>query len=176
MKKLTAIILVISILLGFLSTAFASDPYVLAPDDIIEVKILNRKDLDTKQTIAPDGSISLPLIDRTIAGGKTLAEVNSYLTSEFGKYIRNTQVVVFLKPRPIYIVQHDLKKNTWEVKEASSIEEAQALAGKYYTGVIKYGETVYVEVGKSPDWWEDNWYKVITATAVVAGAYVTLNR
>ena len=162
-------------LLGFVSTAFAAD-YKLAPDDTLEVKILSRTDLDTKQTIAPDGSISLPLIGRTIAGGKTLEELNSYLTGEFGKYIRNAQIVVFLKPRPIYIVQHDLKKNTWEVKEASSIEEAKALAGKDYTGVIKYGETVYVEVGKKPDWWEENWYKVITGVAVVAGVYSTLNK
>lgn len=35
---------------------------------------------------------------------------------EFKKYLKNPQVVVFLNPRPIYIVQHDLKKNIWEVK------------------------------------------------------------
>ena len=175
MKKLIAIILMVSMLLGFISTAFAAE-YKLAPDDLLEVKILNRTDLDTKQTVAPDGSISLPLIGRTIAGGKTLEELNNYLVAEFKKYLRNPQVVVFLNPRPIYIVQHDLKKNTWEVKEANSIEEAKALAGKNYSGEIKYGETVYVEVGKKPDFWEDNWYKVITGIAVVVGLYVSLNR
>lgn len=176
MKKYVSLVLIILMLFSLMSSVFASDAYLLSPDDLIEVKILNRKDLDTKQAIAPDGSISLPIIGRTIAGGKTLEELNSYLVGEFGKYVKNPQVVVFLKPRPIYIVQHDLKKNIWEVKKASSIEEAKALAGENYTGEIKYGETVYVEVGKRPDWWEDNWYKVITATAVIAGIYVTLNR
>lgn len=175
MKKLTSVILIISMSLGFISTAFAAD-YKLAPDDVLEVKLLNRKDLDTKQTIAPDGSISLPLIGRAIAGGKTLEELNNYLMAEFKKYLKNPQVVISLNPRPIYIVHHDVRKNTWEVKEASSIEEARALAGKDYTGTIEYGGTVYVEVNKRPDFWEDNWYKVITATAVVAGVYVTLNR
>ncbi|MBU0687729.1 MAG: polysaccharide biosynthesis/export family protein [Candidatus Margulisbacteria bacterium] len=177
MKKSICILLIMSFLLGLnlSSIGFAAD-YTLAPDDILEVKIINRKDLNTKQTIAPDGSISLPLIGRTIAGGKTLDELNSSLVTEFKKYIQNPQVVVFLDPRPIYIVQHDVRKNTWDVKEASSIEEARALAGKDYTGTIAYGETITVEVNKKPDWWEDNWYKVLTGVAVVAGVYATLNR
>lgn len=175
MKKLTAMTLIISMLLGFTTSAFAAE-YKLAPDDTLEIKVLNRDDLDTKQIIAPDGSISLPLIGRTIAGGKTLEELNHQLVSRFSKYIQSPQVVVFLVPRPIYIVHHNVRKNTWDIKEANSIEEAKALAGKDYTGVIKYGETIVVEVNKKPDFWEDNWYKVITATAVIAGVYVTLNR
>jgi hypothetical protein len=67
------------------------------------------------------------------------------------------------------VIQHDLKKNTWEVKEAKSIEEAKAFAGKEYKGDIKYGDIINVDVSREPDFFEENWYKIITATAVVVG-------
>jgi hypothetical protein len=170
MKKLISVFLLIvldlTFIIGNLSLAYE---YTLAPNDTLEIKILNKKDLDTKQTIAPDGTISLPFLDRITASGKTLSEFEAYLKSELGKYIEKPQIIVYLTPRSIYVVQHDLKKNTWEVKEAKSIPEAKAYAGEDYTKEIKYGDVVTVDVGKQPDWWEDNWYKVITATAVIAG-------
>jgi hypothetical protein len=41
---------------------------------------------------------------------------------------------------------------------------------------IKHGDIVSVEVGEKPDFWEQNWYKIITGTAVMVGIYATLNR
>lgn len=82
--------------------------------------------------------------------------------------------MVYLTPRPIYVIQHDLKKNTWDVKEAKSVEEARALAGRNYTGEIKHGNVISVEVSEKPDWWETNWYKVITGTAVLVGIYTSV--
>jgi polysaccharide export outer membrane protein len=155
--------------------SFAAD-YVLAPNDQLEVKIIGQKDLDTKQTIAPDGTISLPLLGRVTAQGQTLKGFNEYLSAEFAKYITRPQVVVYLTPRPIYVIKHDVNKNTWDVKEAKSVPEAKALAGKDYSGEIKPGEIVSVEVGEKPDWWESNWYKVITGTAVLVGIYATVRK
>jgi hypothetical protein len=74
------------------------------------------------------------------------------------------------------VIQHDLKKNIWDVKEAKSIDEARALAGRNYTSQISNGDIVSVEVGQKPDWWEDNWYKVLTGAAVAVGIYATLQR
>ena len=177
MKKAICLFLIISTLLGFgiSDLGFALD-YVLASGDQLEIKVINHKDFDTKQAIAPDGSISLPLIGRITAQGQTLNSFDKYLAAEFSKYIDKPQVVVYLTPRPIYVIQHDLKKNTWDVKEAKSVEEARALAGRNYTGQISNGDIVSVEAGEKPDWWESNWYKVITGTAVLVGIYATLKR
>jgi len=90
---------------------FCSD-YTLAPGDQLEVCLIGQKDLDTKQTIAPDGSISLPLVSRVIAEGKTLKSMNEYLVSEYSKYVKNPQVVISLTPRPIYVIQHDVRQYT----------------------------------------------------------------
>ncbi|MDI6732149.1 MAG: hypothetical protein QME05_06275 [Candidatus Margulisbacteria bacterium] len=40
----------------------------------------------------------------------------------------------------------------------------------------KNGDIVSVEVSQKPDWWEDNWYKVLTGAAVIVGGYTTLHR
>jgi len=177
MKKLISVFLLIvlnfTFVIGNLSFAF---DYTLAPNDLLEVKILNQKDMDTKQTIAPDGTIALPFLGRVQAQGKTLNEFQTYLTTEFAKYVDKPQLVVYLTPRSIYVVQHDLKKNTWDVKEAKSIPEAKAFAGEDYTKEIKYGDVITVDVGLQPDWWENNWYKVLTGIAVAVGIYETLKK
>ena len=178
MKKMTSLILItifLSSALGIRNSAFASD-YLLAPNDTLEIRVVGQKDLDTKQTIAPDGTISLPLLGRVTAQGQTLSNFNKSLSAEFAQYIKNPQVVVYLTPRPIYVIQHDVRKNTCDVKEAKSVNEAKALAGRSYTGEIKQGDIVSVDVSDKPDFWEQNWYKIITGTAILVGIYATLHR
>jgi len=184
MKKLISVFLLIILNLTCLpagrhlslsSSALAYE-YTLAPNDLLEIKLLNQKDMDTKQTIAPDGTISLPFLGRITAQGKTINEFQTYLTTEFAKYVDKPQLVVYLTPRSIYVVQHNLKTNLSEVKEAKSITEAKAFAGGDYTKEIKYGDVITVDVGDQPDWWENNWYKVLTGAAVVVGIYETLKK
>ena len=80
-------------------------------------------------------------------------------------------MLVYLTPRPIYVIQHDVKKNAWEVKAAKSVDEARAFAGLDPTFTIEHGKVYKVTMSKKPDWWESNWYKVITAPAVIVGIY-----
>ncbi len=185
MKKPIAILLLTIFIHSFVICNWSfviADEYRLAPSDQLEIRIIGQKDLDTKQTIAPDGSISLPLLGRVTAQGQTLTAFNKNLTTDYSKYIRNPQVVVYLTPRPIYVIQHDVRKNTWDVKEAKSIAEANAYMGvsspnsQLQTPNLHHGATVSVEVGQKPDWWEDNWYKVLTGAAVLVGGYATLHR
>lgn len=41
---------------------------------------------------------------------------------------------------------------------------------------VAHGGVYKVNSGKEPDWWEDNWYKVLTATAVVVGVISTTRK
>lgn len=176
MKKFVAYFVIAGLLSPLFSTLVYAYEYALATNDLLEVKILNQKDMDTKQTIAPDGTISLPFLGRVQAQGKTLSEFQAYLTTEFAKYINKPQLVVYLTPRSIYVIQRNLDKNTWDVKEAKSIEEARAFAGKDYDKQINYGDVIEVNVSREPNWWADNWYRILTGTAVVVGIYATLNK
>ena len=176
MKKFVVYLIIASLLSPMIASFAYAFEYTLATNDLLAVKILNQKDMDTKQTITPDGTIALPFLGRVQAQGKTLTEFQAYLTTEFAKYVDKPQLVVYLTPRSIYVVQHDIKKNTWDVKEAKSIPEAKAFAGEDYTKEIKYGDVITVDVGLQPDWWENNWYKVLTGIAVAVGIYETLKK
>jgi len=177
MKKIISVFLIVALnLTVILSNLAMAYEYTLAPNDLLEINVLNKKDLDTKQTITPDGSISLPFLGRVQAQGKTLNEFQTYLTTEFSKYIEKPQLIVYLTPRSIYVIQHNLEKKTWEVKEAKTIEEARAFAGKDFKGDIHYGDVIEVSTGEEPNWFADNWYRIITGIAVVVGIYATLNK
>jgi len=140
----------------------------LAPGDVLDIQIINKKDLNTKQPVAPDGTINLPLFGRYNVEGKSLVEIQKILEEHFKKYIQAPQLAIYLEPRPIYVIQRDLAKKTWDVKVAESVTEARALAGNYQ-GSINHGDVISVDTGKEPDWFEENWYKLLTATAVIYG-------
>jgi len=176
MRRLVVYLVIMSLISPLIASLSYAFEYTLAPNDTLEVKIIGQKDMDTKQTIAPDGTISMPFLGRITASGKTLSEFETYLKTELAKYIEKAQIIVYLTPRSIYVIQHNIKTNLSEVKEAKSITEAKAFAGEDYTKEIKYGDVITVDVGDQPDWWENNWYKVITATAVVVGIITTLNK
>ena len=176
-RKTICVFLIIlhSLVIGNWSLVIATE-YILGPNDQLEINIIGQPDLTTKQVVTPDGTISLPVIGRIKVSGLTLNQLDEYLSAEFAKYIQKPKIIVYLTARPIYVIQHDIKKNTWDVKAAGSIEEARALAGEKYTGDISYGDIVNVEVSRKPDFFEENWYKIITAGAVLVGIYSTLNR
>jgi protein involved in polysaccharide export with SLBB domain len=170
--------------------------YRLSPNDTLEIHVIGRDELTTKQTITPDGTISVPILGRIVVSGKTLFELDSLLESGFAKMVKAPSVVTYLTPwslsavadgvpKGIFVVIQDLKKETWSVKEAKTVSEALAwTAGQdfWVNGVkvsrsatltapplIQPGDTVLVKMGEKPSFWEANWYKVLTSLAVVSG-------
>lgn len=178
MKKLASI-LIITTLFGFgisdLGFCDAS-PYRLGPYDTIELGVVNHPELTIKQTISPDGQTSLPLLGVVSAEGHTLKDFQKLLTDSYSAYIDNPQITINLTPKPIYVVQYDLKKDTWEVKTAKSVDEARAYADIDPTLTIEHGNVYKVTMGTRPDFWDSNWYKVITATAVLVGINSALHK
>jgi polysaccharide export outer membrane protein len=175
MKKLiTIFVLTVYSSLCFLTSASLALPYILTPGDILEVQILNRKDLNTKQEIGPNGKISLPFMDRVSVAGMSLSEFEIYAKTELAKYIDKPDVIVYLTPRSIHVVQHFLKTDTIVNKTATTIDEARSYVGEGYTKEIHYGDVIYVDVGTEPTWWDNNWVAVIAALAVVVGIGVNL--
>ena len=120
MKKAICILLI-----AILNLSLA-ESFRLSPGDQLEIRIIDHSIFDTKQSIAPDGTISLPAVGRIQAQGLTLAQLDNCIVTGFSKYIENPQIVVYLT--------------------------------------------------QQPDFMDKNWYKIITATAIVVGIYSSLNR
>jgi len=151
--------------------------YILQPSDILDIQLLNNPKYNTKQTIAPDGTISLPFLGRVKAKDKTLNELDSLISTGFGKYLAQPQIVVTLvhkdkiatniksteiktQDSPIMLVINDLKKETTEVKSVKTVQEAKAwmAAGDRCSIIDKDdlevtpGDIVKIEIGQpEPD-------------------------
>ena len=54
MKKSICLLLLTCFLTPVLSFPALAGAYILAPNDQLEIKVINHKDFDTKQAIAPD--------------------------------------------------------------------------------------------------------------------------
>ncbi|MBI5400198.1 polysaccharide biosynthesis/export family protein [Candidatus Saganbacteria bacterium] len=178
MRKIISVLLIIvlySLVIGNWSLVIA-DEYRLGPYDTVELEVMNHPELKAKQTVTPDGLASFPLVGVVSVEGKSLKGLQDFLVENYSIFIEKPKLTIGLTPRPIYIVQYDLKKDTWEVKMAKSVDEAKALTGFDPTLTVEHGNIYKVTMGNKPEWMEQNWYKVITATAVLVGIYTSLNR
>jgi len=123
-----------------LTTAITA--YSPQPGDTLDIQILNKKDLNTRQLVAPDGTVSLPLIGRLSVKGKSLETIDTLLKTEFAKYIQNPVLVVQLdsvkKTTPTtetnyYVSFVDPISGLVTVKSVQTISEAMAwTAGKNF--------------------------------------------
>lgn len=172
----------------------AAQPYILKPKDTIEIKVINHNEFTIKQEITPDLTLSVPLIGRISVENKTLNDLDQTLKTELSKYIQNLQLVVLLTPQKdtppatsIFVTLFDQNKQTWEVKKTESVAEALAYTGNQPftlqrgtqmlspTTNLLSGDILTVKTGKEPDFWGDNWYKLLSAASVVLGIYNVLH-
>ena len=76
----------------------APGDYELGPLDVIEVSVFEVPELTKTLQVSSGGDISLPLIGRVTAGGRTIAELEREIEARLGKdYLQSPQVSVFVK-------------------------------------------------------------------------------
>ncbi len=186
--KLPKVCFVLSIFIFTATILFAAD-YRLQPGDTLEVQVIGKRDLTTKQPISPDGTVALPFAGRINVQGKTLPEMDALLKQKIGRLVLGSEVIVVLEKmnkekeldpsKIIFIALHDLGKDTVEIKKTENLTEALA-----YTAALPFtvkranvelgattnilaGDIVTVKIGKRPDFIEDNWYKLLSGAGIV---------
>jgi len=79
--------------------------YQIAAGDVLSVNVVNFPNLSTPQTmVAPDGTISLPLLDQVSVTGLTRDQVTRLLTNKWRKYVINPAVTVSLTQKHVQTV------------------------------------------------------------------------
>jgi len=75
------------------NTAAAS--YVVGPGDILEVTVLDQAEVSRSTTVQPDGRFTMPLLGDIEVAGKTVAEIQRFITEALSKdFLVNPQVEV----------------------------------------------------------------------------------
>jgi len=111
--------------------------YVLSPNDVVQVKVYQEDDLETKMRIGKDGTTSFPLIGVINLGGKTVAQAADLIRARLADgYLVNPQVtvsVVEYAKRRFTVLGQVQKPGTYEIpnEESMTFLQAVAMAGGY---------------------------------------------
>ena len=133
--------------------------YILAPNDLVEIRVFQEDDLQSKLRISKDGTITFPLVGPVRIGGKTPQDAARTIRDALAKgYLINPQVTVnvlsYTKYR-VTVLGQVQKPGTYDFpdREKMSLLEAIGLAGGYTRGanpskvivkrIVSGEETVY---------------------------------
>lgn len=117
--------------------ALESKSYVLSPSDLLQIKVYQEPDLETKLRLGKDGSATFPLLGTVNLGGKTLEEATTYIRDRLEKdYLVNPQVtvtVVEYSKRRFTVLGQVQKPGYYEIpnEESVTLLQAIAMAGGY---------------------------------------------
>lgn len=84
------------------------DDYILGPDDVVKIKVLNEENLDKTVTVSPDGFITYPLLGDLRVDGLTTAQLDAQISSLLARdFLVDPEVIIEVtKPRTkrVYIM------------------------------------------------------------------------
>jgi len=110
----------------------AGSAYLLAPDDIVSVTVVNFPNLSTQSTVLPDGTISVPILGSVKASGKTTEELAQYLAKEWDRFVVRPSVTVsvYQKRKATVVVNgFAAKLGTLEYRPGMRLSDALAEVG-----------------------------------------------
>src|SRR4030081_370327 len=109
-----------------------SKDFIVGTEDVIEVQVWDNKDLNQVVFVRPDGKTSLPLAGEIQAAGKTVQELQDYLSAVYSKTVKGAAVTVIIreiKSRPIYFVGGFGKPGAMQLTRDLTLLQAVALVG-----------------------------------------------
>ncbi len=115
--------------------------YQLGPGDKIFVSVFNQDDLSGEYTINGSGEFVMPLIDKVLADGLTIAELSDVIVNKLKPdYLLNPQVSIeVLNFRPYYIIGEINSSGSYPYVEGMTFLNAVAIAGGFtYRARKKY--------------------------------------
>ena len=126
-------LLVICSLLSSLVQAADSD-YRLGPGDLLRVSVFGSPELSGEVRVSESGFITYPLIGQVQVSGKSPAQVEAQLMSQFteGGYLRNPQVSVLVmeyRSQKVSVLGHVTKPGQYSLTSASRVLDMLAEAG-----------------------------------------------
>jgi protein involved in polysaccharide export with SLBB domain len=147
---------VLGTLTGCITTPVASPDWpepeeprvVLLPGDSVEIEFAFHPELNSTQTIRPDGKISLQLIDEVLAAGLEPAELRQVLHDSYQPNLRNPEinvVVASFESSRVYVGGEVLAPGVYPMRGGSlSALEAVMMAGGFQPRSARMSEVVVI--------------------------------
>lgn len=133
-KKTRALLLIASLAsaAGYLH-AESQSTYVLGPEDLISIRILEAQDIaDKPLRIDSRGYIELPLAGRCLAGGLTVEQLQQELSSRLKTYIRDPHISITIeesRSQPVSVIGAVTTPGLHQLQGQKTLTEVLAMAG-----------------------------------------------
>ncbi len=118
-------------LLGF--AAAADDVYILGPGDKIRITVFGNEDVSGDVEIDPSGQVSLPLIQKVPAAGKSVAQLQDDIFARLSPdFIKSPKITIeILTYRPFYIYGEVQRPGSYPYAAGMTVVNAVAVAGGF---------------------------------------------
>ena len=107
--------------------------YLLGPDDVITVHVVDAEEIPDKPIrIGSTGYISLPMVGRIEAGGRTVDDLEKEITERLKTYIRNPEVAVGVaeqRSQPVSVIGEVATPGIHQLQGRKTLVEILSLAG-----------------------------------------------
>ena len=126
---------------------------VLGPGDVIDVKFRFTPELDYKQTIRPDGKISLLMIDEVTVAGLTPEGLDKHLTQLYSTKLKSpeiTVIVVSLSKPLIYLTGQVKRPDAYNLDTGTTVLKAIAMAGGF-TELASQGKVTIIRTANGKE-------------------------
>jgi len=113
--------------------------YIIGTEDVLDVQVWERKDLNHTVFVRPDGRTSLPLVGEIMVAGKTVQELQDHLATVYEKTTPSAVVTVIVKEirsRPVYFVGGFGKPGPMQLTRELTLMQAISVVG----GVVSGGD------------------------------------
>lgn len=118
----------------YAGSALAQDAgYKVQPNDILAVSVWKEPELQNDAVLVrPDGMFSFPLVGQVDARGKTVAELQQFITERLAKFIADPVVTVAIKEvrgNKVYVIGQVNKPGEFIVNPRVDVMQALSMAG-----------------------------------------------
>jgi len=106
--------------------------YTLHPGDQLDIVVSSAPELSRTLTVGPDGRVVMPMSQSIMAAGRTFGQVQSQLTAELGKQLRDPTIAVTPRayaPEQIYVGGQVGQPGTYTIPSKIGALEAILMAG-----------------------------------------------
>jgi polysaccharide export outer membrane protein len=119
--------------LAFATGAMAQDPnYTVKPGDTLSISVWKEPDLQKETLVRPDGSFSFPLVGEVDAKGKTVSDINKFMSQRLAKFISDPVVTVSIqeiKGNKVYVIGQVNKPGEFIMNPTVDVMQALSMAG-----------------------------------------------
>jgi polysaccharide export outer membrane protein len=114
------------------ASATADPAYVIAPGDVLVVRVWNDDGLGGRAKVRSDGKISLPFVDDVVAAGVSPHDLARSLEVRLTGYVNGPRVTVALEEErllPVSVVGEVARPGVYDLLAGSGVLQALASAG-----------------------------------------------